>query len=102
MTLAGLDPAGPLFEGQDWATGLNPSCADFVDVIHTHGAPGIIINLGTMKVLGDADFYPSGGGSQPGCIQNPMDIDDIMLGEDDNTLLGQFLRPAITGNIYIR
>ncbi len=71
-----MDPAGPLFEGKDWEIGLNPSCADFVDVMHTHGEPNVILNLGTMKVLGHVDFYPNGGGTQPGCILDPLERDD--------------------------
>lgn len=68
----GLDPAGPWFEGRDdWGVGLNPTCADYVDVMHTNGLPGIILNLGTMRVLGHADFYPNGADRQPGCILDP-------------------------------
>merc|ERR1719323_283843 len=67
--VTGLDPAGPWFENKPWEIGLNPSVADHVDAIHTNGEPGIslILNLGTMKAMGDVDFYPNGGGSQPGC-----------------------------------
>ena len=68
----GLDPAGPLFENRDWGCGLNPSCADLVDVLHTNGVPGIVMNLGTMKQLGHVDFYPNGGGEQPECILDPF------------------------------
>ena len=68
---AGLDPAGPLFENRDWTCGLNPSSADLVDVLHTNGEPGVVLNLGTMKVLGHVDFYPNGGGRQPECLLDP-------------------------------
>jgi hypothetical protein len=72
--ITGLDPAGPWFEGrEDPTVGLNPTCADSVDVIHTNGLPGIILNLGTMNVLGHVDFYPHGGGRQPGCILDPRE-----------------------------
>ena len=33
--LLGLDPAGPWFENYDHSTGINPSVASFVDIIHT-------------------------------------------------------------------
>lgn len=67
--ITGLDPAGPWFENKPWEIGLNPDCATHVDAIHTNGEPGItlVLNMGTMKPLGDVDFYPNGGGSQPGC-----------------------------------
>ena len=61
-----MDPAGPAFENYDNKRGLFTDCASFVDVLHTHGKDGPI-NYGTMKVLGHMDFYPNGGGYQPGC-----------------------------------
>ena len=81
-----MDPAGPWFEGRDdIAVGLNPSSADYVDVIHTNGIPGIILNLGTMRVLGHADFYPHGGDRQPGCILDPREISNLEELEDPDT-----------------
>ena len=62
----GLDPTGPLFENHDSKVGLYKDCATFVDVMHTQGIDPIV-HLGTMKVLGHMDFYPNGGGYQPGC-----------------------------------
>ncbi|ESO12282.1 hypothetical protein HELRODRAFT_105263 [Helobdella robusta] len=63
--VTGLDPAGPYFEGASNVTvGVNPSSADFVDIIHTDNV------LGTTKSLGHLDFYPNGGKQQPGCITN--------------------------------
>lgn len=59
----GLDPAGPMFQTQHWSVGLNPSCADFVDVIHTDGD-----KAGLMNPLGHVDFYPNGGEDQRGCL----------------------------------
>lgn len=46
---------------------LDPSDAEFVDVIHTDG--GII---GVRRGIGHADFYPNAGEApQPGCnLQN--------------------------------
>ena len=70
--IAGLDPAGPWFEHNDYSNGLNPSRARLVDVIHTNGEEFIAMNLGTMKPLGHVDFYPNGGGRQPGCILDPL------------------------------
>jgi len=71
--ITGLDPAGPWFEGKDDPdVGLDPTDAKFVDVMHTNGEAGIILNLGTMKPLGHVDTYPAGGGTQPGCILDPF------------------------------
>jgi pancreatic triacylglycerol lipase len=81
--ITGMDPAGPWFEGKDHPDiGLDPSDATLVDVMHTNGEAGIILNLGTMKPLGHMDFYPNGGGTQPGCIFDPWtkpeDIDPMI------------------------
>jgi hypothetical protein len=60
--ITGMDPAGPLFQNNpDLDVGLNPSCATFVDVIHSD------TEFGTERPLGHIDFYPSGGRDQPGC-----------------------------------
>ncbi|XP_028173132.1 inactive pancreatic lipase-related protein 1-like [Ostrinia furnacalis] len=63
--ITGLDPARPLFELplMDPNFRLDPSDANFVDIIHTCG--GI---LGYRDSHGHADFYPNGGKApQPGC-----------------------------------
>ncbi|ESO12284.1 hypothetical protein HELRODRAFT_158766 [Helobdella robusta] len=63
--VTGLDPAGPWFEGSANVTvGLNPSSADFVDVVHTDNVYGL------QKPLGHVDFYPNGGKQQTGCLTN--------------------------------
>jgi len=74
LYFSGLDPAGPLFEPYDWSVGLNPSCADLVDNIHTNTEiiPGI--GAGMMKAVGHIDFYPNGGRSQPGCVMNQYGV----------------------------
>ncbi|XP_048003434.1 uncharacterized protein LOC125239791 isoform X1 [Leguminivora glycinivorella] len=61
--ITGLDPAGPLFCKLPLEQRLDPSDAEFVDVIHTDA--GI---FGFPVSLGHADFYPNAGISpQPGC-----------------------------------
>jgi len=60
--VTGMDPAGPLFEGQsDKTIGLNPTSAVFVDILHTDGD-----QYGTKRDIGHIDFYPTGGTGQPG------------------------------------
>lgn len=66
-----LDPAGPCFEGASADKRLSTSDAGFVDVIHTSKV------LGFISPLGHADFYPSGGGVQPGCFTNINGLRDI-------------------------
>ena len=61
---SGLDPALPGFQlGKGPNDRLDPTDANFVDVIHT--AAGI---LGISITAGHVDFYPNGGTPfQPGC-----------------------------------
>ncbi|XP_015586898.1 pancreatic triacylglycerol lipase isoform X2 [Cephus cinctus] len=65
--ITGLDPASPLFETisgiVDPDFRLDPTDAQFVDIIHTSGPA-----FGFLAPLGHADFYPNNGKfPQPGC-----------------------------------
>lgn len=62
--ITGLDPASPKFEIKTLPEyhRLNKSDARFVDVIHTDAG-----YYGFQMPLGTVDFYPNGGGIQPGC-----------------------------------
>lgn len=62
-----MDPAGPMYQGYPIEASLNPTCASFVDVIHTNGQGGLVMNYGSMRALGDMDFYPNAADVQPGC-----------------------------------
>ena len=46
--------------------------ADFINVIHTNGEEAIAMAMGLLKPLGHVDFYPNGGGLQPGCFIDPI------------------------------
>lgn len=76
---AGLDPAGPFFEGLDEEVRLNPSDAGFVDVVHSNGKPLMDGGAGMFAPCGHVDFYPNGGKQQPGC-PNPFlkSITDVL------------------------
>ncbi|KAJ8025384.1 Inactive pancreatic lipase-related protein 1 [Holothuria leucospilota] len=63
--ITGLDPAGPGFDENqsifEKHCKLDPTDADFVDVVHTDGF------YGNKFPLGHQDFFPNGGVTQPGC-----------------------------------
>ena len=46
---------------------LDKNDADFVDVIHTNGAPIGSGGAGMKLACGDVDFYVNGGEKQPDC-----------------------------------
>ncbi|XP_026751884.1 inactive pancreatic lipase-related protein 1-like [Galleria mellonella] len=50
---------------------LQKTDAIYVEVIHTDGNGLFSNGLGTQ--LGDLDFFPNGGNSQPGCLSNSCD-----------------------------
>jgi len=62
-----IDPAGPYFGNYDLIAGVNPTSAEFVDVIHSDG-DGIFYAAGSLTRRGHMDFYPNGGRNQPGCF----------------------------------
>uniref|UniRef100_A0A3P9LWS5 Lipase, member Ia n=1 Tax=Oryzias latipes TaxID=8090 RepID=A0A3P9LWS5_ORYLA len=60
--ITGLDAAGPTFTGLLPEERLDPTDAQFVDVLHTD-----IDSLGFRETLGHIDFYANGGADQPNC-----------------------------------
>ncbi|CAF1167148.1 unnamed protein product [Adineta ricciae] len=65
--ITGLDPAGPYFENTDPRVRLDPTDAQFVDVIHTDGTHNLLLGLGSLQRMGHVDFFPNGGFDQPKC-----------------------------------
>jgi len=62
-TIIGLDPAGRLFDANVPTNRLAVGDAEYVEVIHTDTE-----QFGIGYPLGDADFFPNGGTSMPGCL----------------------------------
>ncbi|XP_077295506.1 pancreatic triacylglycerol lipase-like [Arctopsyche grandis] len=59
--ITAMDPANPLWGSK--SERVRPSDADYVEVIHTDSG-----SLGLKEPVGDIDFYPNKGSSQPGCL----------------------------------
>jgi pancreatic triacylglycerol lipase len=66
-TIIGLDPAGPLFSERRPEGRINATDARYVECLHTNGG---LIGAGIGTAICDADFFPNGGSSQPGCFFN--------------------------------
>lgn len=62
FSFLGLDPALPLFATLNDQWKLDPSDAEFVDVIHTGAG-----YFGKIEATGHVDFYVNGGYIQPAC-----------------------------------
>ncbi|KAG4066223.1 hypothetical protein HA402_000447 [Bradysia odoriphaga] len=68
--IIGLDPAGPLFSVRSPEGRIDASDGVYVECIHTNGPTLAIIGLGIGAAICDADYFPNGGQSQPGCLLN--------------------------------
>ncbi|XP_076272839.1 pancreatic triacylglycerol lipase-like [Rhynchophorus ferrugineus] len=60
--IVGLDPAGPLYF-ESSTSRLNVGDAQYVQAIHTDSSL-----FGVNYALGNIDFWPNGGNTQPGCL----------------------------------
>jgi len=83
--ITGLDPAEPYFQWLHTSIRLDPSDAEFVDVIHTDGQSifNVVVGgsgFGLMQRCGHVDFFPNGGLSQPGCSKKDL-CKDIFKGD---------------------
>jgi len=65
--IIGLDPAGPLFSVRNPESRIDAGDGVYVECIHTNG-PTLGIGLGLGAAVCDADYFPNGGRSQPGCL----------------------------------
>ncbi|KAK7101243.1 hypothetical protein V1264_024054 [Littorina saxatilis] len=65
--ITGLDPSDPYFQNTPPQVRLDPSDAEFVDVVHTDGSSFLELGMGASQAMGHVDFYPNGGVNQPGC-----------------------------------
>ena len=69
-SIIGLDPAGPLFSVRNAAGRIDAADGDYVECIHTNGPTVVLVGAGIGAPICDADFFPNGGDSQPGCLTN--------------------------------
>uniref|UniRef100_A0A8C4M4S9 Triacylglycerol lipase n=1 Tax=Equus asinus asinus TaxID=83772 RepID=A0A8C4M4S9_EQUAS len=84
----GLDPAEPCFQDASEEVRLDPSDAQFVDVIHTDASPMLpSLGFGMSQKVGHMDFFPNGGKQMPGCKRSSfstfIDINGIWQGTQD-------------------
>lgn len=70
--ISGLDPADPYFQYTDPVVRLDPSDAQFVDVLHTDGESILKLGFGMMQAVGHVDYFPNNGEDQPGCEKGPV------------------------------
>ncbi|KAK2720757.1 hypothetical protein QYM36_004589 [Artemia franciscana] len=78
--ISGLDPALPSFSFTNTDRCLDPSDADFIDVIHTNSGPLFEGGLSFLDPIGHTDFFVNGGRVQPGCFDNVRSINDLISG----------------------
>jgi len=78
--ITGMDPAEPLFESTPAYIRLDPTDAEFVDVIHTDAKSLLVFGYGMVEPVGHVDFYPNGGNGQPGCsmLDVPAGVDTMV------------------------
>ncbi|KAK7861911.1 hypothetical protein R5R35_010809 [Gryllus longicercus] len=83
--ITGLDPAEPYFQGLPSFVRLDPSDANFVDVIHTDGKSIFLLGYGMSQPCGHLDFYPNNGKEQPGCdlTETPLPLTLIKEGLEE-------------------
>lgn len=91
-SVAGLDPALPFFATLNDQWKLDPSDAEFVDVIHTGAG-----YFGKIEAAGHVDFYINGGYIQPACKESACECPLRRLRNNNsfNSFLLKFFSPII-------
>ncbi|XP_065657688.1 pancreatic lipase-related protein 2-like isoform X2 [Hydra vulgaris] len=74
-----LDPAAPLYEYQHTDTRIDPTDAEFVDVIHTDTNTLLVLGFGAEQQMGHLDFYPNGGYYQKGCEKLDISVTQYLV-----------------------
>lgn len=94
--ITGLAPSALYFEGMSPVVRLDESDAAFVDVVHTAtDGPGFSERCGTV------DFYPNGGGKQPGCGTKMDDNSDIERRDTAKSLFRQSCNMMMSLQLFI-
>ncbi|KAK3858303.1 hypothetical protein Pcinc_035504 [Petrolisthes cinctipes] len=96
--ITGMDPAGPFFENRTDSERLDPSDADFVQVIHTNGGGVLEGCVGFYDRRGDVDFYPNGGDHMPGCTWLGEDWTDLLVGGCSHSRSHDYWIESINGS----
>ncbi|XP_035216469.1 pancreatic triacylglycerol lipase-like isoform X2 [Stegodyphus dumicola] len=65
--ITGCDPAEPYFQNMPPSVRLDPTDAQYVDVIHSDATNIKFIGFGMSHMVGHVDFFPNNGRKQPGC-----------------------------------
>ncbi|XP_043240458.1 pancreatic lipase-related protein 2-like [Amphibalanus amphitrite] len=76
--ITGLDPAEPYFEDTDVIVHLDPTDAQYVDIIHSDGRSMAFLGAGFTKANGHVDFFPNDGKNQPGCGDLDAEIEGLI------------------------
>ena len=74
-----MDPASPYYENKHPDRRIDPTDAEFVDVMHTDGKTLIVNGFGTTQEMGHVDFFPNGGFDQVGCGSLDVSKDNYMV-----------------------
>lgn len=84
--ITGLDPAGPCFNSiSDPRFRLDPSDAEYVDVIHTDMTKNSgFVGFGMRREGGHADFFPNGGIDQRGCLRHLVELEFVQTVKCDH------------------